>query len=128
MSITYLFPNILINTFQSRAALQLEIIALRHQVLVLQRKQKKRTQLTFLDRIFWILLYRLWPKALETMVIIQPATVIRWHRKGFLAFWRWKSRPKKPGRKPVSKEIRDLIRKMCKENPLWVFHVFMASC
>ena len=119
MTIAPLFTDTLTDAFQSRAALLLEIMVLRHQVLILQRQQKKRIQLTFWDRIFWILLYRLWPKLLESMVIVQPETVIRWHSKGFQAFWRWKSQPKKPGRKLVPKEIRDLIRRMCKENPLW---------
>ena len=119
MTITPLFPNTLTNALQSRGALLLEIMALRHQVLVLQRQQKKRIKLTLWDRIFWSLLYRLWPRILESLVIVQPATVILWHRKGFRAFWRWKSQPKKPGRKPVPKEIRDLIRRICRENPLW---------
>ena len=109
----------LADSLKDRLTLQMENLALRHQVLVLQRQQKKRIQCTLWDRTLWIVLYRLWPGILESLVILQPATVIRWHRKGFRAFWRWKSRPKKPGRKPVPKEIRVLIRRMCRENPLW---------
>ena len=119
MTIISFFTNTLANTLQSHLALQAENMALRYQVLVLQRQQKKRIQLTFWDRNFWLLLYRSWPRVLETLVILQPATVIQWHRKGFKAFWRWKSRKKKAGRKPISREILDLIRQMCRENPLW---------
>ena len=121
MTTRSLLPNFLAEVFQRRATLQLENIALRHQILVLQRKQRKRVRFTFWDRILWVLLYRWWPKALDALVVVQPATVIKWHRQGFRFFWRWKSKTnkKKPGHPPISKEIQSLIRQMCRENPLW---------
>ena len=96
-------------------------MALRHQILVLKRKQQKRIKFVLWDKILWILFYRWHPKTLDALVIIKPATVIKWHRQGFRLFWRWKSKTnkKKPGHPPISKEIQDLIRQMCRENPLW---------
>ncbi len=67
----------------------------------------------------WVWLYRLWPHSLDTLVIIKPETVIRWHPKGFRRYWRWRSRPRGPGRPAESREIRGLIRRMSRENPLW---------
>ena len=103
---------------RSRANLQLEVIALRHQLDVLRHYQRTRVRLTRLDRSFWILLYRLWPCCLDASVIVEPATVIRWHRKGFRAFWSWKS-CRRRGRSPIAVDIRNLIRRMSRENPLW---------
>ncbi len=108
-----------IRNFRSRAALQLEIIVLRHQLEVLQRTRPTRVRLTRLDRMFWLFLYRLWPRCLDAVVIVKPETVIAWHRKGFRAFWAWKSRPRRRGRPPVPAEVRTLIRRMTRENPLW---------
>jgi hypothetical protein len=67
-------------------------------------------------RLLWVWLYRLWPRCLEAMVLVKPATVIQWHRQGFRLFWRWRSRS---GRPSVEREIRDLIRQMSSANPLW---------
>lgn len=105
--------------FRSHADLQLEVIALRRQLAVLRRNQRTRVRLTRLDRTFWILLYRLWPCCLDALVIVKPSTVIRWHRKGFRAFWSWKSRRRRRGRPPVAADIRNLIRRMSRETPLW---------
>ncbi len=104
---------------RSRAVLQLEVIALRHQLGVLQRNQRTRIRLSRLDRALWVLLYRLRSGCLGAVVIVKPDTVIRWHRTGFRAFWAWKSRPCSRGRSPVPADIRALIRRMCRENPLW---------
>ncbi|MCH7793579.1 MAG: transposase [Proteobacteria bacterium] len=70
------------------------------------------------DRLLFIWLYRLWPGVLDSVVIIQPETVVRWHRRGFEAFWRWKSRGR-PGRPRNPREVRDLIREVSLANPLW---------
>ena len=67
----------------TRAQLQLEILALRHQVTVLRRQRKARAPLTSFDRAFWVWLYRLWPGCLNALVIVKPETVVRWHREGF---------------------------------------------
>ena len=104
---------------KSRAQPQLEILALRHQLSVLQRQQNRRPRLTSFDRVFWIWLYRLWPDCLDALAIMKPETVVRWHREGFRKYWRWKSRVRGPGRPAVSPQIRNLIRRMSQENPLW---------
>ncbi|MGA3325880.1 MAG: integrase core domain-containing protein [Terriglobia bacterium] len=105
--------------FQTRAALQLENLALRHQINILRRAQRGRVHLTSADRLFWTWLMHLWSGWRSALAIVKPETVIAWHRKGFRLYWTWKSRRGRPGRPPVSHEIRDLIRKMCLANPLW---------
>jgi putative transposase len=108
----------LASAFGSRQALALENLALRHQLGVLQRTAgKPRLQKT--DRLLWVLLSRLWKDWREALTIVQPETVIRWHREGFRLYWRWKSRGRRRGRPRISKEIRDLIRQMSEANPLW---------
>jgi transposase InsO family protein len=102
-----------------RASLELEIVALRHQVAVLRRQRPGRPKLFRADRLLWVCLYRLWPQALNAMVLVKPATVIQWHRKGFGLYWRWRSRAKWPGRPRLGADIRALIRQMSIANPLW---------
>jgi transposase InsO family protein len=104
---------------KTRAALQLENIALRHQIGVLQRSAKKRPQLHTPDRLLWVWLSRVWADWRSALVIVKPETVIAWHRKAFRLFWTWKIRRGKPGRPPVPREVRDLIRRMSRENPGW---------
>jgi putative transposase len=106
----------LAHRFRSRAVVELENLALRHQLHVLRRQRPGRLRLFTYDRLLWILLYRLWPRCLETMVLVKPATVIQWHRQGFRLFWRWRSRS---GRRSVERELRDLIQQMSSANPLW---------
>jgi len=103
--------------FRRRASLELELIGLRHQVSVLRRQHPGRVRLFSTDRLLWIWLYRVWPQVLNAMVVVKPATVVQWHRKGFRIYWRWRSR--RPGRPKMSTEIRDLIRQMSLANPLW---------
>ena len=98
--------------------LQLEILALRHQLGVLQRSVK-RPKLTPADRLLWAWLCAVWNDWQSSVFIIKAATVIGWHRKGFRLFWTWKIRHGKPGRPSVPKEVRQLIRTMSRENPLW---------
>ena len=83
------------------------------------KRSAKRPRLRNRDRLFWILLSRFWRNWQEPLIVVKPETVIRWHRKGFKLFWKFKSRRKGPGRPPVSPEIRDLILKMANANPLW---------
>ena len=108
----------IIEIFAGRAALHTEILALRQQVAVLKRK-RPRPSLRMADRVFWVILSCLWPGWRHALVIVRPETVIGWHRRGFRLFWTWKSRREKPGRPPVSREIRDLVREMSRENTLW---------
>ena len=100
-----------------RAALAAEILALRHQLGVLQRPVR-RPRLRQRDRIFWVWLSKIWPGWRSSLLIVKPETVLRWHRDGFRLYWRWKSR-KKPGRPKVDVEIRSLIRRMSRENATW---------
>jgi putative transposase len=102
---------------RSRASLELELTALRHQVTVLRRQRPGRPRLFSTDRLLWTWLYRIWPQILNTMVLVKPATVVQWHRKGFRLYW-WR-RSRRLGRPRTSREIRDLIRKMSQANPLW---------
>jgi len=101
---------------RGRAALELEVIALRHQLAVLRRQRPGRLRLLSIDRLLWVWLYKIWPRCLDAMVLVKPATVVQWHRQGFRLYWRWRSRS---GRPSVNREIRDLIRQMSRANPLW---------
>ncbi len=107
-----------ISALRSHRALALENLALRHQLEVLQRNTN-RPRLTNRDRTLWVILSRLWPDWRKPLALVQPETVIRWHRRGFRLYWKWMSRPRWPGRRRVPEEVRDLIRKMSRANPLW---------
>ncbi len=96
----------------------LENIALRHQLMVLQRSSP-RPRLRRQDRILWVCLSRLWANWRSSLVIVQPATVVAWHRQGFRLYWRWKSRLRSPGRPLIDLAIRTLIRRMARDNPTW---------
>lgn len=111
--------SVLRSAFRARAAVELENFALRHQLNVLKRSVKHRPKLTPADRLLWVVLSRLWCDWRSALTIVKPETVITWHRKGFRLFWAWKVRNGQPGRPAVSREIRDLIRRMSRENPLW---------
>jgi putative transposase len=114
----YVILRTLISALQSRGGLAAENLALRHQLNVLQRNAKK-PGLRRSDRRLWVLLLRLWRGWRGSLTIVQPETVIRWHREGFRLYWRWKSRPKRPGRPKVPREVRDLIGQMSEANPRW---------
>src|SRR5262245_3258671 len=107
-----------IGLFRSRAALQAEILVLRHQLNVLRRQSPKRVVVRNIDRLIFVGLYGFAPKVLDALKILKPETVIRWHRAGFRAYWRWKSRPL-GGRPTTPADIRQLIREMSVANPLW---------
>jgi transposase InsO family protein len=105
-----------VRRFRGRAALELENLALRHQLHVLRRQRPGQPRLFTIDRLLWVWFYRLWPRCLDSMVLVKPATVVQWHRQGFRLFWRWRS---SSGRPSVNREVRDLIRQMKAANPLW---------
>src|SRR5260370_41171345 len=111
-----LIVSVLVRRFRSRAVLELDNLALRHQLHVLRRQRPGRPRLFVIDRLLWVWLYRLCPRCLEVMVLVKPATVIQWHRQGFRRYWRWRSRS---GRPSVDREVRELIRQMNAANPLW---------
>jgi hypothetical protein len=98
--------------------LEAEITMLRHQLKVLQRQAASRPRLTAADRLLFVWLCRLFPSLRKAITIVQPDTVLRWHRSGFRLYWRWKSRSC-GGRPKVPIEVRSLIRRMSVENPLW---------
>jgi putative transposase len=100
-----------------RAAAAFENLALRQQVAVF-KQSVKRPKLRPRDRVLWVVLSRLWPNWRSALAIVQPETVIKWHRKGFKLYWKWKSRTRKPGRPPIEPKIRNLIRRMSQENPI----------
>ena len=103
--------------FRSRSDTALEVLALRQQVAVLKRKRPRPT-LNSLDRLFWTTLCRFWSRWTYVLVIVQPKTVIGWHRAGFRLYWRWRSRTR-GGRPKIPEEIRGLIRQMAEENAGW---------
>ena len=108
----------LLGRFRSKASLEAEILALRHQLNVLRRTSPRRAVFSNFDRMIFVCLYRIAPRILDAITIVEPETVIRWHRAGFRSFWRWKSR-RRAGRPSVPPEIRRLIREISLANPLW---------
>jgi transposase InsO family protein len=108
---------LLADLFKSRARLEAEVLLLRHQ-LNLALRREPRVRLHGGDRAFIVWMVRLWPSLLDLIRVVQPETVLRWHRAGFRTYWRWKSR-KRVGRPRIDRGLRDLIRRMSQENPLW---------
>src|SRR3990170_6409527 len=108
----------LVGLFRSRSSLEAEILLLRHQLNVLRRKSPKRMAFTDVDRLVFAKLYHLAPGVLNTLKIVKPETVIRWHRASFRAYWRRRSGPR-GGRPQTPLEMRRLIRDVSLANPLW---------
>ena len=113
-----LFLHVLVLPFKIRVRLEAEIALLRHQLNVLRRQAPLKPRLTVADRLVFVWLYHLFPAVLNAVTIVQPETVIRWHRTGFRLYWRWKSRSR-GGRPKIPGEIRRLIREMSLANRLW---------
>jgi transposase InsO family protein len=109
---------ILASLFKSRAELEAENLVLRQQIGVLRRRMPKRPALTNIDRLVFVWLCRWFPSTVSALTIVRPETVIRWHRIGFRAYWRWRSR-NLVGRPKIVVELRALIREMSQANPLW---------
>lgn len=113
--------GILLRTFRStvrtRRELALENLALRQQLAVWKARQP-RPRLTEIDRVFWIVLSRLWKNWRSSLHVVRPETIVRWHRRGFRLYWGWKSR-RRWGRPAIGRDLRDLIRQMSRANPLW---------
>src|ERR1035438_3958954 len=109
---------VLASPFKSKLRLEAENAVLRHQLNVVRRRLPGRVRLTNNDRWFFIQLYRWFPSILKVLTIIQPETLVRWHRAGFRCYWRWKSLPL-GGRPRIDTELRALIRRMSMVNPLW---------
>src|SRR5947208_3259356 len=109
---------LVIDFFKSPRRLEAENLFLRHQLSIALRRAPPRLRLRGSDRALMVWLTRLWPSLLDAAYVVQPETILRWHRAGFTAFWRWKSR-RRVGRPKIGRELRDLIRRMSKENPKW---------
>jgi putative transposase len=109
--------------FRTRASLQVEILALRHQIAVLSRSQCRRLSLNSADRLLRVWLSRLWSQWRSVLLIVKLETVIGWPRKGFRLYWNWKSRRGTLGRPQVCEEVRELIRKMSLANSLLGAHL-----
>jgi hypothetical protein len=115
LSLTIAVLHSLRACFRSQREQALVELALRQQLAVLAQAGR-RPRLAFLDRAFWVVLRQFWPRWRELLVVVQPETVVRWHRKGFRLYWRFRSR-RRPGRPRIPKEVRELIRRMALENP-----------
>ena len=113
-----LWFGLLHRCLHSRQSLLIENLALRQQLALFKRQCRPR--LTIADKLFWVFIRRFWSDWKEGLIVVTPETVVRWHRAGFQLYWRLISRARKPlGRRPVTKEIRDLISRMVAENPTW---------
>lgn len=116
----------LIGLFRSRASLQAEILTLRHQLNVLRRKSPQRLTFTSIDRLVFAGLYRLAPGVLDALKIVRPETVIRWHRAGFRAYWRWKQDRAVAVQRPRWKSVSSFARSVSPTH-CGAHHGFMAS-
>src|SRR5213082_3372987 len=117
-AIIYLLGTFIADLFKSRRRLEIENLFLRHQLNIILRRPPQRLRLRGSDLALMVWLTRLWPSLLALARVVQPATILRWHRAGFRTYWRWKSQGR-PGRPRIEHELRELIQRMSKENPLW---------
>jgi putative transposase len=113
-----IFRNWLSRKFDIVAYLSAENLALRQQLIVLKRNQN-RPSLKERDRVFWKVLSQIWPSWRDSLIIVQPETVIGWHRSAFKFYWRHKSRGGRRGRPKLSPEVKSLVLKLLTANPLW---------
>ncbi|MBN1654042.1 MAG: helix-turn-helix domain-containing protein [Deltaproteobacteria bacterium] len=104
---------------RGKQALVLENLALRQQLGVYLRKEKRPPRLKDRDRIFWVLLLKIWDGWKSSLVIAKPDTVIGWHRQGFKLFWCWRSRTNKVGRPRIARKHIESIKRISRENPDW---------
>jgi hypothetical protein len=113
--------------FTRCARLEAENLLLRRQLVALRRKSPTRVRLCNIDRLLLVWLYRMCPSLLDAIIIVRPETMLRWHRRGFRAYWRWKF-CHVSGRPRIDSELRALIRRMSRENPLWGAPRITANC
>jgi hypothetical protein len=111
-------PALLAWMRNSQVRREAEILYLRQQLIVLRRSAPARPRLKAIDRLIFVCLYRLFPSLIDASIVFQPETLLRWHRRGFRLFWRWKSR-RWVGRPALPADIRSLVRRISRENPLW---------
>jgi transposase InsO family protein len=118
LALLHLLLAVIFDRFKSRRRLEVENLYLRHQLNIAMRKAPQRHRLRRADRAFMVWISRLWPHLLGLSRVVRPDTILRWHRSGFRAYWRWRSRGR-PGRPRISSEVRELIGRMSRENRLW---------
>ena len=118
LAVLHLLGKFVVNLFRSRRRLEVENLFLRHQLNIALRRAPHRLWLRGSDRALLVWMTWRWPSLLGMSRIVQPDAILRWHRAGFRAYWRWKSRGQ-PGRPKIDRELRELIRRMSKENQLW---------
>ena len=112
------FGMFVADQFKSRVRLEAENLFLRHQLNIALRHAPPRPRLRGSDRALLVWMTKLWPSLLGAIRVVKPDTVLRWHRAGFKVYWRWKSQ-NRAGRPKIDRGLRDLIRRMSRENPLW---------
>jgi transposase InsO family protein len=118
LALLHLFGVLVVNRFKSRRRLEIENLFLRHQLNISLKSASHRHQLRSTDRVILVWMTWLWPSLLSLCRVVQPDTILRWHRAGFRAYWRWKSRGR-AGRPKIGSGLRELIQQMRRENPLW---------
>jgi len=118
LAILYALGMLVVDLFKSRSRLEAENLFLRHQLTLALRQKRPRMRLQGSDRALLVWMVRLWPSLLDAVHVVQPETILRWHRAGVRAVWRWKSR-NRAGRPRIDRELRELIRRMSMENSLW---------
>src|SRR5215510_11240046 len=118
LAVLYSLVMFVVDLFKSRHRLEAENLFLRHQLSVAIRRAPPRLRLCGCDRTLLVWMTRLWPNLLGLTQVVQPETILRWHRAGFRTFWRWKSR-RRAGRPTIERGLRELIRQMSQENPTW---------
>ena len=118
-SLFLLWIGALLRLFRSRGNLVLENLVLRQQLAVLKRRHP-RPRLGLFDKLFWVIARRVWSAWKQSLLIVTPETVVRWHRAGFCMYWRLISRVQRQvGRRRTPQEVRELIFRMVVENPNW---------
>src|SRR6516225_8581320 len=129
LSVLWLALGSLLRIFHNRQDLIFENFVLRQQLTVLKRR-RPRPALNLFDKFFWVAISRLWSRWKQTVIIVTPETVVRWHRAGFRIYWRLISRVRgSVGRRPTPKELRELIFRMVAENPHFgERHASMGNC
>ena len=115
-AILYALGMFVAGLFKSRCRLEAENLLLRHQLTIALRQAPPRLRLLGSDRALLIWMTRLWPSLLGAAQVVQPETILRWHRAGFKMFWRWKSR-NRAGRPRIDRGLRDLIQRMSQGKP-----------
>ena len=118
LAILHLLVMFVADIFKSRRRVEAENLFLRHQLNIALRQAPPCLRLRGSDRALLVWMTRLWPSLIGAAQVVQPETILRWHRAGWKAFWRWKSR-KRAGRPKIDRGLRDLIQRMSKENPQW---------